>query len=53
MKQEKRYKGQPSDVLFEILNEPNKRRTSEMWNHGLREALAIIRQANPSQANST
>ena len=44
-----RYKGQPSDVLFEILNEPNKKLTPEMWNQWLREALAIIRQTNPKR----
>ena len=44
-----RYKGQPSEVLFEILNEPNKKLTPEMWNQWLREALAIIRQTNPKR----
>ena len=44
-----RYKGQPSEVLFEILNEPNKKLTPEMWNQWLREALAIIRQNNPKR----
>lgn len=44
-----RYKDQPSDVLFEILNEPNKKLTPELWNQYLREALAIIRQTNPTR----
>ena len=44
-----RYKGQPSEVLFEILNEPNKKLTPDMWNQWLREALAIIRQTNPKR----
>ena len=39
--------GAPDDVLFEILNEPNKKLTPELWNPLLREALAIIRQSNP------
>jgi endoglucanase len=37
----------PDDVLFEILNEPNKKLTPELWNPMLREALAVIRQSNP------
>jgi endoglucanase len=44
-----RYKDQPSEVLFEILNEPNKKLTPELWNQFLREALAIIRQTNPTR----
>ena len=40
-------KDAPDDVLFEILNEPNKKLTPELWNPLLREALAIIRQSNP------
>ena len=35
------------DVLFEVLNEPNKKLTPALWNPLLREALAIIRQSNP------
>jgi len=35
------------DVLFEILNEPNKKLTPALWNPLLREALVIIRQSNP------
>jgi endoglucanase len=44
-----RYKDQPRDVLFEILNEPNKKLTPELWNQFLREALAIIRRTNPTR----
>ena len=40
-------KDAPDDVLFEILNEPNKKLTPALWNPLLREALAIIRQSNP------
>ena len=32
-------KDAPDDVLFEILNEPNKKLTPELWNPMLREAL--------------
>ncbi len=42
-----RYKGQPDNVLFEILNEPNGKVTAELWNRYLSEALAIIRRTNP------
>ena len=34
------------DVLFEILNEPNKKLTPAIWNPLLREALGVIRQSN-------
>ena len=40
-------KDAPADVIFEILNEPNKKLTADLWNPMLREALAIIRQSNP------
>lgn len=39
----------PNSVLFEILNEPNKGLTPKLWNQYLREALAIIRQTNPTR----
>ena len=42
-----RCKDEPDDVFFEILNEPNKKLTPEVWNPLLRETLAIIRQSNP------
>jgi endoglucanase len=42
-----RYKDQPGEVLFEILNEPNGKLTPQLWNAYLREALAIIRRTNP------
>jgi endoglucanase len=40
-------KDAPDDVVFEILNEPNKKLTPALWNPLLREALGIIRQSNP------
>jgi endoglucanase len=42
-----RFKDAPDELLFEILNEPNKNLTAELWNRMLREALAVIRQSNP------
>lgn len=44
-----RYRDAPADVLFEVLNEPNKRLTPELWNGYLRDALAIIRKSNPTR----
>jgi len=42
-----RYKDCPNEVIFEILNEPNKELTPELWNQFHSEALAIIRKTNP------
>jgi endoglucanase len=42
-----RYKEQPRDLIFEILNEPNKKLTPELWNTFLVEAMKIIRDTNP------
>jgi len=44
-----RYRGYPDDVIFEILNEPNRELTPELWNRFCGEALAIIREDNPSR----
>jgi endoglucanase len=44
-----RYKDQPSQVIFEILNEPNQKLTVEMWNVYLAEAFKIIRETNPNR----
>jgi endoglucanase len=44
-----RYKDQPDNVLFEILNEPNRKLSVELWNKYLVEALAIIRETNPNR----
>jgi endoglucanase len=44
-----RYKDQPSEVLFEVLNEPNQKLTAEMWNDYLAEAVKIIRSTNPTR----
>jgi endoglucanase len=44
-----RYKDQPSDVVFELLNEPNQKLTIELWNEYLVDALKIIRKTNPTR----
>jgi endoglucanase len=36
-------------VFFEILNEPNKKLDAPLWNAYSHEALAIIRQSNPTR----
>jgi endoglucanase len=42
-------KDAPNSVLFEILNEPNKKLTPALWNDYLGEALTVIRQTNPKR----
>lgn len=42
-----RYKDQSDNLIFEILNEPNRQLTPEMWNTFLLDALKIIRSTNP------
>jgi endoglucanase len=44
-----RYQGTDAGVVFEVLNEPNKKLTPSMWNEYLRQALAIIRESNPNR----
>jgi endoglucanase len=44
-----RYKDQPGNLIFEILNEPNQKLTAELWNTFLIEALKIIRKTNPTR----
>jgi endoglucanase len=44
-----RYQDQPEGVLFEILNEPYGKLTPALWNDYLAEALAIIREKNPTR----
>jgi endoglucanase len=39
----------PQSVLFEVLNEPSRKMTPELWNQYFREALAIIREKNPTR----
>jgi endoglucanase len=42
------YQGAPANVIFEILNEPN-RAMNDHWNSLLVEALAVIRKTNPTR----
>ncbi len=44
-----RYQDAPEAVLFEILNEPNKKLAPDLWNDYLKEPLAIIRANNPTR----
>lgn len=41
------YKDSPSNVLFELLNEPNNQLNASLWNQYLVEALAVVRETNP------
>ncbi|MFZ0827215.1 MAG: glycoside hydrolase family 5 protein [Verrucomicrobiia bacterium] len=43
------FQNAPDKVLFEILNEPNGQMTPELWNQCLVEALAILRESNPTR----
>lgn len=42
-------KDMPSNVVFELLNEPNGQLTPELWNSFLAEALSIVRETNPNR----
>lgn len=44
-----RFKDASSSVVFEILNEPNTKLTPQLWNEYLHDALAIIREKNPTR----
>jgi endoglucanase len=44
-----RYKDQPNDVIFELLNEPNQKLSVDLWNVYLVDALKIIRETNPNR----
>jgi endoglucanase len=44
-----RYKDLPDNVIFEILNEPNRKLTPELWNSFLVEAIELIRKTNPNR----
>ena len=43
------YKEYPSNVLFELLNEPNDQLNASLWNQYLMEALAVVRRTNPTR----
>jgi endoglucanase len=42
-------RGTPESVLFEVLNEPSGKLTPALWNEYLAEALAIMREKNPTR----
>lgn len=44
-----RYKDQPNQVVFELLNEPNQKLSVELWNTYLEEAINLVRQTNPNR----
>ncbi|MFZ6029826.1 MAG: glycoside hydrolase family 5 protein [Chloroflexota bacterium] len=44
-----RYRHYPEDVFFEILNEPNKELTPELWNTYYQEPYQVIRESNPNR----
>jgi len=43
------YQAYPSSVLFELLNEPNGQLNAALWNNYMFEALAIVRETNPTR----
>jgi endoglucanase len=43
------YQDYPSNVLFELLNEPNGELNAALWNQYAGEALAIVRETNPTR----
>lgn len=44
-----RYKDQPNDVLFELLNEPNQKLSVDLWNQYLVDAIKLVRETNPNR----
>lgn len=45
-----RYKNEPDSVIFELLNEPNGTLNANMWNKILPQAIAAVRESNPTRA---
>jgi len=43
------YRDYPSNVLFELLNEPNDQLNAALWNEYSSEALNIVRESNPTR----
>jgi endoglucanase len=43
------YQDYPSNVLFELLNEPNGELNAALWNQYAAEALAIVRESNSTR----
>jgi len=44
-----RYKEHSDEVVFELLNEPNRELTPELWNQFHSKALGIVRKMNPAR----
>ncbi len=44
------YKEYPNSVLFELLNEPNASLDAVQWNTILAQALAVVRESNPTRS---
>jgi endoglucanase len=44
-----RYKDKSGNLIFEVLNEPNRKLTPELWNTFLAEAMTIIRATNQNR----
>lgn len=44
-----RYKDQPNDVVFELLNEPNQKLSVDLWNQYLVDAINLVRETNPNR----
>jgi len=44
-----RYRDRPPALKFELLNEPHDRLTAGKWNAILAEALAVVRETNPTR----
>jgi endoglucanase len=42
-----RYKDQPDNVVFELLNEPNQKLSVDIWNQYLVDAINLVRESNP------
>jgi endoglucanase len=43
------YKDAPDGVVFELLNEPNKALTDDLWNAWIAELLPVVRATNPTR----
>ena len=43
------YREYPSNVLFELLNEPNDQLNASLWNEYLAESLQVVRESNPTR----
>jgi endoglucanase len=45
----RRYRSKSNRLMFEILNEPHSKMTSDAWNAQLKKSLTIIRASNPTR----